>query len=50
MANYSCPMHPDITSDRPGNCSKCNMRLEQTEAGKTTTSDKTNKPQPIRER
>lgn len=28
-AAYSCPMHPDITSDKPGTCSKCGMDLEQ---------------------
>lgn len=28
-AAYSCPMHPDITSDKPGTCSKCGMELEQ---------------------
>lgn len=30
MAKYSCPMHPDITSDHPGMCSKCHMALEKT--------------------
>ncbi len=24
---YSCPMHPEITSDKPGKCSKCGMNL-----------------------
>lgn len=24
---YSCPMHPQITSDKPGNCSICGMAL-----------------------
>jgi transcription initiation factor IIE alpha subunit len=24
---YSCPMHPDVTSDKPGKCSKCGMDL-----------------------
>lgn len=36
-ATYSCPMHPDITSNQPGSCSQCGMDLEatatQTEAG-----------------
>lgn len=24
---YSCPMHPDVVSDKPGKCPKCNMDL-----------------------
>ena len=24
---YVCPMHADVTSDKPGKCSKCNMDL-----------------------
>lgn len=24
---YSCPMHPEIQQDKPGNCPKCGMRL-----------------------
>jgi hypothetical protein len=27
MTTYSCPMHPDIKSDKPGTCSKCGMDL-----------------------
>jgi P-type Cu+ transporter len=25
---YTCPMHPEIISDRPGDCPKCGMALE----------------------
>lgn len=25
---YYCPMHPEVTSDKPGICPKCNMDLE----------------------
>ena len=25
---YTCPMHPEVVSDRPGNCPKCGMALE----------------------
>jgi Cu+-exporting ATPase len=24
---YTCPMHPDVTSDKPGRCPKCGMKL-----------------------
>lgn len=27
LVQYVCPMHPDITSDKPGKCSKCGMNL-----------------------
>ncbi len=27
-ASYTCPMHPEITQDRPGACPKCDMALE----------------------
>lgn len=27
-AEYTCPMHPEVVSDRPGNCPKCGMALE----------------------
>lgn len=26
-ATYSCTMHPDVTSDKPGKCNKCGMDL-----------------------
>lgn len=28
---YSCPMHPEVTSDKPGTCPKCGMDLEKAE-------------------
>ena len=24
---YTCPMHPEVTSDKPGQCPKCGMTL-----------------------
>jgi len=24
---YTCPMHPEVTSDKPGKCPKCGMNL-----------------------
>jgi len=29
MANYYCPMHPEVVSERKGQCSKCGMDLEK---------------------
>ena len=30
-AAYTCPMHPEVRSDRPGPCPKCGMALERVE-------------------
>ncbi|KAB2835725.1 MAG: HlyD family efflux transporter periplasmic adaptor subunit [Candidatus Brocadia sp.] len=27
---YACPMHPEVISDKSGNCNKCGMNLEKT--------------------
>ena len=27
-AEYTCPMHPEVQSDKPGSCPKCGMALE----------------------
>lgn len=38
---YYCPMHPSYTSDRPGDCPICNMKLVPMEkSGMPTTSGK----------
>jgi hypothetical protein len=26
-AEYVCPMHPDVTSNEPGRCPRCGMKL-----------------------
>ena len=28
FTTYTCPMHPEVIQDRPGNCPKCGMSLE----------------------
>ena len=34
MGKYMCPMHPEVISDKEGNCPKCGMKLEPV-GGKT---------------
>ncbi|MEO7768970.1 MAG: heavy metal-binding domain-containing protein [Ferruginibacter sp.] len=29
MKTYTCPMHADVTSDKPGKCSKCGMDMTE---------------------
>lgn len=36
--NYSCPMHPEITGDKPGTCPKCGMDLEKVESTMTDST------------
>jgi hypothetical protein len=33
-AAYTCPMHPDVKSDKPGACPKCGMALVPVKAAK----------------
>jgi Cu(I)/Ag(I) efflux system membrane fusion protein len=35
---YYCPMHPSYTSDRPGDCPICNMRLVPMKTGEAATA------------
>ena len=28
VTKYACPMHPEVKSDKPGDCSKCGMELK----------------------
>ena len=40
---YTCPMHPEVTADHPGNCPKCGMKLVEkkisTPQGKMVNQD-----------
>lgn len=34
---YTCPMHPEVISDKPGKCPKCGMTLVKKEPVKKKT-------------
>jgi len=37
---YTCTMHPEVISDKPGKCPKCGMTLVKKSADKKKTADK----------
>ena len=45
-ATYTCPMHPEIHANKPGNCPKCGMKLvkEKPKASTNNTHDGMNMP------
>jgi Cu(I)/Ag(I) efflux system membrane fusion protein len=42
LAYYTCPMHPEVHSDQPGDCPICGMKLIKIEA---TETDSTQSPE-----
>lgn len=44
---YFCPMHPSITSDKPGRCPICHMDLQKMEEGEEKTEVKIKKEKKI---
>jgi len=36
---YTCPMHPEVITDQPGNCPKCGMKLVPIKEQKRSTSN-----------
>ena len=38
VGTYTCPMHPEIISDKPGTCPKCGMALERKEIQVTASA------------
>ena len=33
IKTYTCPMHPEVKSGKPGKCSKCGMELQEKKQG-----------------
>jgi Heavy metal binding domain len=42
---YTCPMHPEVVMDHPGNCPKCGMKLVP-ESGKKRSTSNAQRPTP----
>jgi hypothetical protein len=38
-ATYTCPMHPEVTSDEPGDCPTCGMDLVPMEEGEPASGE-----------
>jgi hypothetical protein len=44
QTQYACPMHPEVTSDKPGKCSKCGMNLDTKKGMRAGSCDKATCP------
>ncbi len=47
---YTCPMHDDVKSDKPGDCPKCGMGLVLTEKMPDSQANDENKSAPSRQK
>jgi len=43
---YACPMHPNVTSTKPGYCPKCHMELKPVDPTATPTPSPSPSPSP----
>ena len=44
MHKYTCPMHPEVITNNPGNCPKCGMKLVPVNEKKGRTSNVEHSP------
>lgn len=44
-ARYSCPMHPQVTSTKPGKCPKCGMTLVKQTSKPAATPERKSEPE-----
>lgn len=45
-ARYSCPMHPSVTSSKPGKCPKCGMTLVKQSSKPAASAEPKSQPKP----